>query len=387
MEKKTKQYIIILSILTVIFGILICLIMYQQNRESHKIFYPESSLSDSIFDSQNTTYTANENLPKQHSCTYIPYTIDTVEVDGVVVDTGTVYAVNENQFLFFSEILKGSDIPADLSYQFAQVLAYNVQNSDVTYSVIKEENGYINGFAAQYDVIKVSVPNGNSVKSGIVVAYTLQTQNTESYEMNYDFTVAVCSLVETTDVLSACHSLAVLDIGTIQYSKTLENDLLAKKKKADKESMEQMEEQNSEQTSEQTDTEQGTEQGTEESAQEPVSESTELEEAVVREETPETLPPEGDTNTESQEESAVKKMALHTRKDYKNLSVGVTWTNASETPKITITSPSGDNQYSATGVANGKASVYIGEASAGVYVVRIENYDACGEFRFSLQEN
>lgn len=393
MNKKIKIYIIILSIFTIIFGVLLFLIAIKQKGEERIVDYPVSNLSDSIFDSQNTTYVPNESLPVAHSFSHIPYTIDTVDTNGVIVDTGTIYAINSSQYLFYSEIIKGADISSELAHQFAQVLEYNVSNSDVTYSVIKEETGYINGFSAQYDIIKVSVPSGNEIKSAVIVAYTLLTEDQDDYEMLYDLSVCSVTTVEETEVLEQCKQLALIDIGTIQYSETLKKELIEELNKLQREDSE-VEENTETGVADELD-EEGSEEtdNSAESVGTDVETETEedMEEIVVsgenQNDSESVESQNSDTETVSPDDSELKKMALHLKQNYENLSLSITWSNSSQIPSITVTSPSGEHEYNATGVSNGKCQVYIGEAPAGVYVVRIGNYDACGEFSFELQEN
>ena len=395
MSKKSKIYIIILSILTVILGVFVVMITIRENGEKNLVDYPSGSLSDSIFDSQNPTYVPNESLPTAKSFSHIPYTIDTVDKDGVVVDTGTIYSINDSQYLFYSEILKGDDTVSELAYQFAQVLEYNVSDDDVTYSVIKEETGYINGFAATFDIIKVSVPSDNIEKSAIIEAYTLVMPDQDDYEVLYDMSVCAVSTVEDTDLLSQCQQLAVIDIGTIQYSESLKKQMIEDLKKLEKNSDLQTTEEETEATEA---TEEIDEPETEnikaptESVEDDDNNDDNIEEIVINNESTSSEDSNsgeasGDTDSVSLDDTNSKKMALHLKQEYNNLTLAVTWSNTSETPVIEVKSPDGSQTYSATNVSNGKCSVVIGQASAGVYVVRIGNYEACGEFSFELLDN
>lgn len=388
MSKKIKVYIIIFSILTIILGVFVAMIAIRENGEKNLVDYPSGSLSDSIFDSQNPTYVPNDSLPTAKSFSHIPYTIDTLDKDGVTVDTGTIYSINDNQYLFYSEILKGDDAVSELAYQFAQVLEYNVDDDDVTYSLIKEETGYINGFAATFDIIKVSVPGDNAEKSAIIEAYTLVMPDQDDFEVLYDMSVCAVSTIEDTDMLSQCQQLAVIDIGTIQYSESLKKQMIEDLEKLEKNSDLQT-------TGEETEaTEEIAEPETEniEAPTESIEENDDMEEIVINNDSASSDDnnsgdESSDTNSVSLDDTNSKKMALHLKQGYNNLTLGITWSNTSESPVIEVKSPDGSQTYSATDVSNGKCSVIIGQASAGVYVVRIGNYEACGEFSFELQDN
>ena len=110
---KVQKYTLLISIsFAMVFFMLYAVLGGVNNGKPVPLAYPESGLSDDIFDSQNTEYLPNEQLSVPYAFKELPYYIDVV--DGRCADVGTghlVYGSEEITF-FFSEFHK-SENPHD----------------------------------------------------------------------------------------------------------------------------------------------------------------------------------------------------------------------------------------------------------------------------------
>ena len=67
MTKQRKSQLIVMIILAVIFGIIVLILGLFKEPELEELIIPEGNLSNSLFDSQNTTYVPNESFPGKYS--------------------------------------------------------------------------------------------------------------------------------------------------------------------------------------------------------------------------------------------------------------------------------------------------------------------------------
>lgn len=391
MSKRLKLALCILIPVAIIIAIIYFVLGFYVEEEPEVIVYPESGLSASIFDSQNTQYVPNESFSVAHSFSHMPYTIDTVPADGATIDTGSVYAAGDYYF-FYSEIPKEQTMSECIRTQFSKVLKYDADDSSSTIETVKTGTGFLNGFAIEYHVEHLNVPQAEGAKDAYIIAYRLTISDDDGYPDDYDLIVATATVNLSNATLNACKELLDADVLTIQYDSTLANQLIDEKERADRKAAQEAEENGI--TEEAPPESEIPEASIEEM---PVDEAAVEEGTIVEDTVPDQTedissdPPvyassEPTVSTVS-DGSDSKTMGVLLKKDYNDLSIIINWTNAGYTPQLTFSDVNGATEYQAESCSNGSALFHVGSVKAGVYIVNIVNGSQCGTFTSELIEN
>lgn len=390
MTKERKSQIIVLAILAVVLGIFILILGLFKKPEIEELIIPEGNLSNSLFDSQNTTYVPNDSFPGKYSCTMIPYTIDTVAGDGAIVDTGIVYPAG-NYYFYFSEVAKEEKTSNCVGRQFAKVLNFNYNPDEVLVETMQTEAGFLNGFGVEYQVVHLRVPGPDGQdRDAYLTTYRLLITASESR----DLIIGVATGTLSTDTLKQAKQLLDVVVPTVQFDDKLNKELTEAAEKAEKEAQEaakkaekEAEETKKEQekllmqmnnTYGQTSSANTTQSNT---AQVEASGNT-LSQTPVTDSDRQLVTDEGRTATASGD---AKTMGILLKNDYTNLTINVKWTNLGSSPtSILITDSAGQNTFKPESVGNGTAVFNMGATKAGVYIVKISGYADCGTFTSEL---
>lgn len=390
MTKQRKSQLIVMIILAVIFGIIVLILGLFKEPELEELIIPEGNLSNSLFDSQNTTYVPNESFPGKYSCTMIPYTVDTVDVDGAVVDTGIVYPAG-NYYFYFSEVSKEERTSNCVGRQFAKVLNFDYNPEEVLVETMQTESGFINGFGAEYQVVHLRVPGPDGKdRDAYLTTYRLSITASETR----DLIVGVATGTLSTESLSQAKQLLDAVIPTVQFDEKLDKELKDAAQKAEKEAQEEAEKAEKEAEEARKEQEkllaqmnasygQNTNSNTQQStATQPTTPGNALSQAPVTDSDRQMVTDEGRTANASGDS---KTMGILLKSDYVNLTINVKWTNPGSSPtSITITDSAGQNTFKPESVGNGTAVFNMGETKAGVYIVKISGYENCGTFTSEL---
>lgn len=209
MTKKEKALLGILIPLAVILFILYSLVNQYKISQRSVLVYPEGNLSDSLFVSQNNTYTANDSLPNKTAFQNLPYYIDLPEGTFAKVGQGSIVQLNDSIYVYISEYSQGdaetvllSEFPSALLIDYDPLYTYSQR--------LKDQSGYINGFSASYLFDMISVSNGVLVKTAYLAAYDL-------YDAEEEGNHIVVSVI-TTDIDSGSFANAKLILDTITYT-------------------------------------------------------------------------------------------------------------------------------------------------------------------------
>lgn len=368
--KGMKTFLYIAGPVIIFLAIFVWILAFFEEKEPETIVYPASVLSDSLFDSQNTSYVETSAYSKTYEFSNVPYTIDTVAVDGAVVGTGCIFPYGSITFgdsagmvyYYYSEVPKNEKMSTYVVEQLSQALDYGVSPIDCTIEVYAADQGYVNGFDAEYQVYCLNVPTGKEYQNLYVLAYRLTINDDDEIKDNYDVVVSVATTTLSNSALQGCSSLLAADLMTVQYDSVKARELLNESSKETEEVASETEGSYNE----------------ENSIEETEREQEKQEESVGQEE-----------NTESEQsdsENDETTMGILLNQDYSNLTIVISWTEPSETPTISIETPTGNKVFSPDSVEAGKAYFNIGEIKKGVYIARIGNWESCGTFTSELIE-
>ena len=232
--KKEKALMAIFLPLCVILFILYSLIVSYKETQKTVIVYPEGNLSDSLFVSQNNTYTESDRLPNKYGFETMPYYIDLPDGTVANVGNGSIVQINETSYLFISEYTSDKTAESVMLEEFPSALLIDFDSVYTYAQNLKTQAGYINGFAAQYYFNMLSVSNGNIVKTAYIAAYELRSIDTEEASPNR---LLVGVITTKSDSVSFTNIKNYLDMVTltVRYDKYLESEQNKKRKEAEEE--------------------------------------------------------------------------------------------------------------------------------------------------------
>ena len=385
MDRNAKTKLIVLTILAVLIGIIVLILGLFQKPEVEHIVLPKGGLSKSLFDSQNSKYTASDAFPNQHMCTNIPYTIDTVAADGALVDTGIVYPTETGYYFFYSEVSKIESTSNCVGRQFAKVLNFEFDPSKVLVETMATESGFLNGFGTEYQVVHIKVPDmDGKEKDAYLTTYRFILDTSEQY----DLILGVATGVLSNDTLAQAKALLDANAITVQFNEKLNRELLEAAEKQLRAEQEEAEKAQKEAEKAQKEAEKALEKAAKENVNTTLADAsqntfnTALSPVTDQDEQDRKKPQYDSTGTSVGD---TKSMGILLKKDYDNLVIKVNWTNKTTAPsQITISDADGTNTYRPDAVADGQATFRLGAANAGVYLVMITGWESCGTFTSEL---
>ena len=227
MKNSTKITLIILSTVSVILLLIYSFLGMIGKNTPQEVIYPDSNLSQSIFDSQrqNMTYTANASLTEVYSYTHCPYQFDTVNGETAHVgENGCVFEVTEGYLLFTTEFPEAESASNILKTELSNVVLIDAtpENSALENNVYEE--GYINGFKASYRIDTLSVSDGSDVKSVYLVGYELSITEEEANH-GYKIYLGVIINADVTEQYNTASVILNNVLHTYQYNEDLQTAL------------------------------------------------------------------------------------------------------------------------------------------------------------------
>lgn len=379
MKKKERIALFVLIPVVVIFGIVALVLGFYEKAEPEEIVFPDSGLSDSIFDSQNMEYVENENFTNTYMFVNEPYKIDTIQTSSATIDTGCVFD-SGNYYFYYAEVKK-TDLTRDVvKEQFSRVLKYDASDEETTITALNSDSGFINGFSAEYGLYCISVNDNDAPQSAYMLCYRLIIADADDFEDHYDLIVGVATKNYTNPALDGAMQLCRANLLTLQYDKAAALDMIEDMERKAREAAEDnAPDEEIEQLEDETELEEEETTG---------SDSTEeIEEEAVESDSQIEYADNEPTTSESNAQGANKSMGVLLKEDYDDLSVKIIWTEKSKTPTISFSAVNGSQTFEPDSCKNGEALFHIGKAEAGVYIVNIEKGDGCGTFTAELITN
>ena len=174
MTKRSKLWIGICGITVVVLIVFYVLVSASAPEDEEKpIEAPKGEVQESVFVAQNNEYVKNDSLTNTHSFETVPYLVDVPEGNGAKIGTGTIYQMNDEYFAYVSEYTDQYDIQDIIASQFPVALLINYVPENTRVIIYDEDDGYINGFKAQYLVDQLTAADGITQKQAFVAGYVL----------------------------------------------------------------------------------------------------------------------------------------------------------------------------------------------------------------------
>ena len=96
MKKNVKVALILLAVGAILLWVLLMAINMTEATLPSETVFPEGTLSESIFESQNNIYTENGDLPNIYSFYEVPYKVSVPNAKGATVGSGRMYDYDDN---------------------------------------------------------------------------------------------------------------------------------------------------------------------------------------------------------------------------------------------------------------------------------------------------
>ncbi len=348
----SKGMKILLGVLSGVFVLLVGLfflvnVVYEP--EPEKLIFPDGELSDSIFEGQNNVYTANESLSKTHEFSTVPYKVDVPESKGANIGSGCVYELGGGMFVYVTEFDDMTQVSGEvrkdgvvqmqdiLASQFPSALLINYIPEETLVTAEKSADGFINGFTAHYLADSLGITDGTQLVNSALVGYILDV-DLKGFEGKHLY-VSVGVKDPTNESLS--NSAAVLSavMHTVRYDSELEDAMRLEFGITDEEEVVE---------------------NTEETADE------NREDAEVSELSENNQPEVIERNIYNSQEGAT-------------FEVNVSWENENYDVILELFLPGGAEFCEPLNQNGTSAKFVLANAPSGDYVMRIKNYQGCGQ--------
>lgn len=232
MDKGAKILSVILGVLAVmLLGIYIFLSGINK-QIPRPVEYPNSNMSQSIFEAQNTKYTPNSGLTAKHYFAHSPYSVDIAPSDvAKVSDVGSVYKLSDSMYFYITEYENGTNIESVIRNELpkAVMIDSNVEMTAIDNYIYEE--GYLNGFKGDYYIDCMTVTNGTRTSSVYITGYTLTITDT-ALDHGYKMFLGVMAAKNDTATFNNAKGMLDAVVGTYQVNYDIQNDLLKKEDEA-----------------------------------------------------------------------------------------------------------------------------------------------------------
>lgn len=179
---NTKKIHTLLGVSVVVFiAFIVCLVGGVATRNINKqnvLTFPSSGLSGSIFESQNSSYTANEALPFTHEVMAVANRIDVPSQTKAEVDSGVSYMINETDYAFITEYTEEDNLPTLVAMQLGKAYVMEISLDNCAMQEYLTEEGFLNGNKLVYHCYAAQFANAD------------MTNGTYAYIMGYEYTTA-----------------------------------------------------------------------------------------------------------------------------------------------------------------------------------------------------
>lgn len=225
MKKSVKVLIVFLGVLAFFMGMIYIALNIVHNSLPKDLVYPEGNLSKSIFDSQNMKYEPNANLPITYEFESSPYTIDICDTDKAKVGNGAVFEVSDWMYVYFTEYAKEQNIESVIKDELSRAIMIDSNKEMSVLETYVYEEGYINGFKADYYINCLTVSNGSRSSSVYLTGYAL-TITDEEYDHGYKMFVAVVTAENSTETFAQAKQILDELVATFNFSEDKQDKIL-----------------------------------------------------------------------------------------------------------------------------------------------------------------
>lgn len=355
MKNSTKIILAILVFFFLVLFIIVLALSKVEKQQPQEVIYPASSLTQSIFDSQNMVYQNVEELPKEMGFDTIPYTLHVADVPKATVGNGSIYRIDDMSYIYIStfdntETTASNVIKSELS----KALLIDAIDDSCVVQNMAQETGYINGFGAKYYVDVLTASNGFSNAKAYMVVYELFVPN-EEYQTQ-SILICTAATVESTQAYEFCKSYCDAIISTCQFNEEKHYQIQDAIRAQQDRDMAEDEAQNEQEVSYTNSYEEESEYDDYDPYEEESVDDTERDEEVEK----------------------FKEMAVSLNEDYDSLVLYFYWTNSAETLDLTLYTPDKSASYRPSSNSGGTAVFNLGKVSAGKWILDIVgDYGEC----------
>ena len=350
MSKRAKKLLMILIPALIMFIGLYLMVDAVYIPETEELYFPDSELTSSIFTKQNNTYVENSALSAVHKFSDVPYKVDVPVGSGATIGTGTIYQVSDTIFVYVSEYNDTSNIQDIIAQQFPAALLINYVPEDTKIIEKKNQEGFINGFVAEYVADQIYVTNKSSSSQAIVLGYGLDMSD-EQYVGNHLF-ISVCSTDINNKSISNCATVLSAIMKTVRYDAELGKQLAKSREAAEKEAQEKSEEDMT---------------NTAGAAAEASSEEKPTVKFV--------------------DDSLTKTYEIVLSEEYVAFELDVTWENSNTTAVLELFTEDGSTYYTPASQDETSATFILQNVPAGTLYLRVMNYADCGGITTITKDN
>lgn len=344
----------------------ICLVFFKALGNVHDetpvpVTYPPSGLSDDLFVSQNSAYVENDSLPVTYAFNDVPFLVDLPDGNTADVGTGHIVSGNETTCFYVSQIEDAINPHDAVLTQYPKVVYINY-SQDASYAqTVLEERGYLNGMTATYfvDHLLISTGSSQSARNAYVLGYCFELGN----DYSYNVIISVATTLETSEAFTNCKSLLDMLAYTFRYDEDLDAKQTSEREKLAKEQA------------------QAEKEAQEEAEKTKIQAEKEAQDALK-------------AQMQAAEESRLdgirdeRKLPVEVSKDFKNLTILVSWTEENKDADITFQSENGLISVKPTTSSSKQAIIDVGTCKTGQnYYLIISPYGKCGEVSMKLIEN
>lgn len=225
---------VILAVLIILLiGFIFVLNMVERSIPKETV-YPSSTLTDSIFESQNNEYTSSPDFEAEYYCGDIPYIIDVPNTGAEVGSNGSFFDFGNGVFyMYVSEYDKSIDDTGmnTMKEELSEALMMDSKTELTSFDIKGEGTGYINGFDAHYYTGILNITNSEQVLSVYLTAYNLEIPESD----DYGIWISVISVVDSTENLNICKNELDIAVRTCRYDSTLDEEIQKRLQTAEEE--------------------------------------------------------------------------------------------------------------------------------------------------------
>ena len=371
--KKISKVIIGICIFCSV--ILLGLYVFLINQKS--VEFPPSPLVYSIFSAESSlsSYKQSDLFKSQYTLKTVPYTIDVPRGDYAHVGNGIVFIKSQQGLVFSYVTEKEPSVSLNdiIMAEFPQAIIYDYTEQSTIKDVVTDD-GFINGYPANYFVKLLTVTNGTNTVPVYLIGYELSIKGYANSVVLFNTTG-----INSTEALTEVAKMSYAQLFTLNY-----NAEMAELLPPDKDDT--------------TESEQVSEDAIEDIAPDeyivPATTVDEdnYDELEYSEDISEESEGDEEEDTEDEyveptmpEDAETTSMDVSIDSDYSDGVMTVTWDNTSTLIECRLYDSSGIVMYEADGYDIGSATIPLGEVLSGDYTLEITGKDY-GEINYSVTE-
>ena len=216
MSKKEKALVGVFTFLSLFLIAVYALMHHFASKKAESLIYPKGNLSDSLFVSQNNTYTDNAALPNPRELTKAPYLINLPDGDEAVSNGAVILKAADSVYVYYAEHDEETDAESLFLDSFPSAIMMNFSKTYTYAQAFESQSGYINGMGADYLFDLVSISDGVKQSSVYAAIYDLKMSD-ERF-----LTVSVVTTESGSDKFSEIKAILDAVTKTVRYDEKLD---------------------------------------------------------------------------------------------------------------------------------------------------------------------